>query len=284
MNKIKFLIGVLAFLFLVSACYFVLTHESALVTHPEGIIARKQLEVITLLILLMLIVVGPAMIFFYLYAWRYRESSKAKYRPEKELSAFQELLLWIIPSLVIFPMIVVTWYVAHSLDPYKPISDEKPFVIQVVAIDWKWLFIYPEQEIATLNFIQFPARTQIRFDLAADTSPMNSFWIPQLSGQIYAMTGMVTQLHVMADKPGEYAGKAVEINGEGYADMTFGVKTSTKNDFEEWVAKVRESPHRLNENVYDELSKPFIDSSIVYYSSIEKDLFDKIVVKYMYRK
>ena len=105
---------------------------------------------------------------------------------------FKELILWMIPTVVIAVMIVVTWRATHKLDPYRPLaSDTKPLIIQVVALDWKWLFIYPEQGIATVNFVQFPERTPIHFDLSADGSPMNSFWIPQLSGQIYAMTGMI---------------------------------------------------------------------------------------------
>lgn len=282
MGKFKFLIGILAIILGVCAIVFVLTHESALVTHPKGIIAQNQLTLIQTIILLMLIVTVPAMVLFYLFAWIYRsKNSKTVHEPEKNLSAWGELILWIIPTLVVMPMIVITWYAAHELDPYQPIkSDVKPLKIQVVALDWKWLFIYPEQGIAALNFVQFPAQVPIHFELVADGSPMNSFWIAQLSGQIYAMTGMITQLHLMADEPGEYAGRAAEINGAGYADMTFVAKSTTQKEFEAWVAKVKASKEKLNHAVYSDLVKPSTNLPVTLYSSVEKDLFSYIAMKY----
>ncbi len=187
----------------------------------------------------MLIIIVPTFILLFVVAWKYRaKNAKAKYDPEHSHGVFGELILWMIPSVVIAVMAVITWNATHKLDPYKPLESEvKPLTIQVVALDWKWLFIYPEQGIATLNFVQFPERTPIHFELSADGSPMNSFWIPQLSGQIYSMTGMTTQLHIMADGPGEYTGRAAEINGEGFADMTFVAKSTSQSDFEDWVAE-----------------------------------------------
>src|SRR5262249_6679452 len=149
--------------------------------------------------------------------------------------------------LIIAPMAVITWRSAHELDPYKPLQSEaRPLMIQVVALDWKWLFIYPEEGIATVNFIQFPVHTPIQFTLTADGSPMNSFWIPQLSGQIYSMTGMTTPLHIIADEPGEYAGRANELNGKGFADMHFVAKATSQSEFDEWVASVKGSGQVLN--------------------------------------
>lgn len=161
-------------------------------------------------------------------------------------------------------------------------SDVKPLTIQVVALDWKWLFIYPEEQIATVNFVAFPAATPIHFDLAADASPMNSFWIPELSGQIYSMTGMITQLNIIADKPGEFAGRAAEINGKGFADMTFVAKSLAPGDFANWVAEVRTSPLKLTDEVYTELLKPSEKIPVTHYSSIGKNMFHHIVMKYMH--
>lgn len=134
----------------------------------------------------------------------------------------------------------------------------------------------------SLNHFTIPEGTPIHFKLTADNAPMNSFWIPQLSGQIYSMTGMTTQLNVMAQGPGIFQGRAVEINGEGYADMTFLVTSTPKQDFEKWVEKVKDSPHHLTEKTYDELLKPSIDRSMTLFSQVKEDLFHEIVHKYMY--
>ena len=284
MKKLKLIFGLLAIIIAGLAVFFLLRHESALLTHPKGLIAQSELDLIATNYLLMLIIVIPTLILLFVVAWKYRAKNvKAKYEPKKTGGVFQELLLWIIPSIVIAVMAVHTWKVTHNLDPYKPLeSDVKPLTIQVVALDWKWLFIYPEQGIATLNFFQFPADTPIHLELAADGSPMNSFWLPQLSGQIYAMTGMTTQLHIMADEPGEYTGRAAEINGEGFADMTFVAKSTSQADFETWVMTVKQSPLQLTLGQYNELAKPSQNNPIALYSYVEKDLFNEIVMKVMH--
>jgi len=283
-KRIKFVIGILAILSLALAIFFVLRSDSALLTHPKGIIAHSELNLIATNILLMLIVVVPTLILLFAAAWKYRvKNSKAKYEPEATHGVFGELILWIIPSVVVAVMAVITWNATHKLDPYKPLRGEvEPLTIQVVALDWKWLFIYPEQGIATVNFVQFPARTPIRLALSADGSPMNSFWIPQLSGQIYSMTGMTTTLHIMADAPGVYTGRAAEMNGKGFADMTFVAKSTSQSDFDDWVAWAKQSPLQLTDRIYNEFAKPSQNNPIALYSYVEKDLFNKIVMKYMH--
>jgi len=283
-KNIKFLIGILATLILISGVYFVLRGENALLAHPKGVVARKELDLMIRSILLMLIVVVPTLIGLFVIAWRYRsKNAGAKYDPEHASGAFSETLLWVVPSVVVGVLSVITWYAAHELDPYRPLKSEvKPITIQVVALDWKWLFIYPEQGVATLNFVQFPDNTPIHFTLTADETPMNSFWVPELSGQIYCMTGMVTPLHVMADGPGVYTGRAAEINGRGLADMTFVAKSMPKSDFDGWIAQVEQSPDRLTDSVYEELLKPSTNLPTVAYSFVERDLFMKIVMKYMH--
>ena len=268
------------------AIFFVLKSENALLAHPKGTIAQKELHVIQKSILLMLIVVVPTFICLFTVAWKYREkNAKVKYEPEASHGIFKELLLWIAPTSVIIVMSVFAYAVTHELDPHKPIeSDVSPLSIQVVAMDWKWLFIYPAQGIATLNFVQFPERTPIRLALSADGSPMNSFWIPQLSGQIYCMTGMTTPLHIMADGPGVYDGRAAEINGKGLADMTFIAKSTTREEFESWVREVQQSPVQLTDSAYHALVGPSLNNPIVLYSHVEKDLFEKIVMKYEHPK
>lgn len=284
LKKIKFAIGLLALFSMSLAIFFVLRSDGALITHPKGVIARDELNLIVEIILLMLVIVVPTFILLFAIAWKYRESNaKAKYESEARRGVFKELILWIVPSIIVAAMAPITWKAAHKLDPYQPIkSDVEALAIQVVALDWKWLFIYPEQGIATVNFFQFPAGTPIHLSLAADGSPMNSFWLPELSGQIYAMSGMTTQLHIMADEPGVYIGRAAEINGEGFADMTFIAKSSALSDFDAWVAEVKQSPLRLTHSVYTELLKPSQNHPIALYSYAEIDLFNKIVMKTMH--
>jgi cytochrome o ubiquinol oxidase subunit 2 len=284
MKKVKFIIGVLAALGAAFAIHFVLKSEKALVTHPKGIIAHGELELISTNILLMLIIIVPTLILLFVTILKYRaKNSSAKYDPEHSSGIAGQVLMWVIPAVIIAIMIPVTWKATHQLDPYKPlVGDVQPIKIQVVALDWKWLFIYPELGIASVNFFQIPKRTPIHFSLSADGSPMNSFWLPQLSGQIYCMTGMTTPLHIMADETGEYTGRAAEINGEGFADMTFLAKSTSPDEFEDWVESVRQSPLQLTDPIYQELVKRSQNNPIALYSYVEEDLFDKIIMKHMH--
>lgn len=281
MKRLKLIIGVLAVLCAGLAVFFVLRSEHALVANPKGMIAERELHLIKTNILLMLIVAVPTLVLLFSIAWKYRDkNSKTAHEPEHSSRFFSEFMMWSIPSAVIAVMAFITWFASHELDPYQPIeSDVKPLTIQGVALDWKWLFIYPEQGIATVNFVQFPERTPIRFQLCADGSPMNSFWIPQLSGQIYSMTGMITPLHIMADGLGEYSGRAAEINGDGFSDMTFVAKSTSQEDFDAWVAKVKSSSLQLTRSVYDELLKRSINNPVALYSYVEDNLFHRIVMK-----
>jgi cytochrome o ubiquinol oxidase subunit 2 len=281
MKKVKYFLGLLAVLGAAYAVHFVLKNEKTLVTHPKGIIAEGQLHLISTNILLMLIIIVPVLILLLFTILKYRAKNSArKYDPDHSSGILGQVVMWVIPSVIIAIMIPVTWKATHTLDPYRPLEgDVQPLKIQVVALDWKWLFIYPELGIASLNFFQIPEKTPIHFSLSADGSPMNSFWLPQLSGQIYCMTGMTTPLHLMADEAGEYTGRAAEINGEGFADMTFIAKSTSHPEFEEWVDCVRKSPLQLTDSVYQELAERSQNNPIVLYSYVEEDLFNKIVMK-----
>ncbi|MFZ0565479.1 MAG: COX aromatic rich motif-containing protein [Chlamydiales bacterium] len=283
MGKIGFIIGVFSLLVLGLVFYFVLSQENALVTQPKGIIASSQLDLIKTNVFLMLLVIVPTFLILLTVALKYRASNlKAKYDPNRSHGVFSELLLWTIPSIIVVIMAMITWKATFKLDPYRPLESEvKPLSIQVVALDWKWLFIYPDYEIASLNFVQFPEKVPIHFSLAADGSPMNSFWVPQLSGQIYCMTGMVTSLHVMADGPGEYSGKAAEINGAGYADMTFVAKSTSQSDFQNWVEEAQKSSIHLTDAVYEELLHPSLKNPVTLYSHVDEGLFNRILMRYV---
>lgn len=282
--KNKFLIGLLAIVLGIIYVVIVLANENALVVHPKGAIAHNELQLIITNILLMLLIILPTYILLFWVVWYYCIKPKhSEYDPNYSVGPVGELMMWLLPSIVVAIMAIVTWDATHKLDPYKPIeSDAKPLVVQVVAMDWKWLFIYPDLGIAALNYFHIPERTPIHLKLTADGAPMNSFWVPQLSGQIYSMTGMTTQLYLIANEPGEYVGREVEINGEGYSDMTFLVNSTSQKNFEEWVAQTKKSDHRLTEDFYKQLVQPSIDKSIILFSEVEKDLYQKIIHKYMY--
>lgn len=248
---------------------------------PHGSIASQERDVIIMTALVMLSGAVPTLVLLYFFAWRYRAGNPdAKYDPDRPTSVRSELALWAAPAALVAVLWGVVWGSAHSLDPYKPISaSAQPMTIQVVALRWKWLFIYPKEGIATVNQVEFPANTPIHFELTAD-APMSSFWIPQLGSQIYAMASMMTQLNLIAD-PGEYAGRDTEINGVGYSDMTFVAKAVPREEFADWVRKTRQSPNALDDAAYAMLAEPSTNDKPASYASVRPDLFDAVMMKYM---
>lgn len=193
MIKKTFKIAILALLFLGIAAITVVYVKSnnIPVLEPKGMIGKEESDLIITSSLLMLIVVIPVLILTWVFAWKYRESNKkSRHDPNWEHNHIAECCWWGVPCVIIVVLAILTWESSHRLNPFKPIdTGVKPIEIQAVALDWKWLFIYPEQGIATVNFVQFPEKTPINFEITAD-APMNSFWIPQLGGQIYAMPAM----------------------------------------------------------------------------------------------
>lgn len=279
----KFLLAlILPLLILALVLTLILQGNNVQIFNPKGIIALKESQLIQTHIFLMLVIVIPTLIVLIITIIRYREkNSKAKYLPNSPNNKLMEIMLWIVPSLIIGILALNTWKTTHQLDPHKPISSPNQLLtIQVVALQWKWLFIYPDQNISTINFIQFPINTPIHFKLTAD-APMNSFWIPQLGGQIYAMAGMGTQLNLLASYPGEYQGSGAEMSGQGFAGMKFMAKASSQSDFNAWVGMVKQSPNKLDLTEYNQLSKPSENNPIMFYSSAEPDLYNKIIMKFM---
>lgn len=250
--------------------------------NPKGVIAQKEMRLMAVATLLMLTVAIPVFALLFVFARKYRAGNTlAKYSPNLQSSPAVALALWAIPAFIIFLIAVINWKSTHELDPYKPIaSGKKPITIQVVALQWKWLFIYPEQNIATVNFIQFPEATPVNFQLTAD-APMNSFWIPQLGGQMYAMPGMETQLHLIAEKSGEFAGSDAEISGAGFAGMKFTAKSSSQADFNAWVAGVKKGQNILSFEAYNQLAQPSKNSPKTFYATVETNLYNKVMMKFM---
>lgn len=272
-------------LLILGACWltFLFLSETPIaMLNPKGEIAEKQRDLLIITTAIMLIVVIPVFILTVFFAWKYRESNKkATYAPEWDTSILAESIWWGIPFVIIIVLSVITWKSCVELDPFKPLeSDKKPVTIEVVALQWNWLFIYPEQGIATLNFFQFPEQTPIAFKITAD-APMNSFWIPDLGGQIYAMAGMESKLHLIANESGSFRGCSSNLSGDGFAGMTFTAIACSESEFNTWVESVKHSPNHLDASTYNQLAKPSQSKPAASYSLETKDLYHQILMKYM---
>ena len=252
------------------------------VLDPKGMIAAEEKTLILVATGLMLLVVIPVIVLTLVFAWKYRSTNtKARYEPDWSHSNAIEAVVWLIPCLIIIVLGVITYKSTHALDPYKPIeSDVKPITVEAVSLDWKWLFIYPEQHIATVNEIHIPAGTPVKFKITSDTV-MNVFFIPQLGSQIYAMAGMQTQVNLIADQAGVYDGLSTNFSGAGFPDMKFTATAGTQEEFDAWVAKVKASPDKLGLDNYGDLAKPSKKDPVKYFSNVEPVLFAAVLDKYM---
>lgn len=248
---------------------------------PVGQVGIDEKNLIITATLLMLLVVIPVIAMTFIFAWKYRASNtKATYAPKWSHSTKIEVVIWTVPILIIIALGVITYKSTHALDPYRPIeSDVKPITIEVVAMDWKWLFIYPEQGIATVNKIVFPANTPVNFRVTSDTV-MNSFFIPGLGGQIYAMAGMQTKLHLIANKNAELDGISANYSGAGFTGMKFKAIATSQADFDAWVSEVKAAPKQLDSAQYEALSKPSQNNPVELFSSVTPNLFQVIIDKY----
>lgn len=261
---------------------FILTRGSSFpLLFPSGSIGVGERDLMVRATLLMLIVVIPVILLAIFIAWHYREgNTKAAYTPNWEQSKLEELVWWSIPLEIVLVLAALTWTSTHELDPVKHIpSDQPPYVIQVVALPWKWLFIYPEEGVASVNEVALPVDRSVEFDITAD-APMNSFWIPALGGQMYAMTGMTTILHLQATTPGSYPGMSANYSGEGFAQMKFTARALSPAEFTTWVAQARTSGENLSKETYDELRKPSTTGPVRYYSKVDMP-FSDILSSYM---
>lgn len=254
----------------------------AALLNPKGTIAASESKILIWSTVVMLCVVIPVIILSIIFALRYHEKNKhAKYSPEFVNSHLLEGIWWAIPCVIIIILAITTWVTSHTLNPYRPlVSDKKPVTIDVVALDWKWLFIYPSQHIATVNFMEIPKNTPINLYITA-AAPMNSLEIPQLAGQIYAMTGMQTQLHIDATEVGDYKGFSANYSGNGFAGMKFIVRAATDANYQAWVKSVQKAPMKLTFDAYNKLAKPSSNNKVTYYSHPANDLFHQIIMKYM---
>lgn len=252
------------------------------VLNPKGPVASKQHALMMTTLWLSLLVVVPVFVMLFGFAWRYREGNHhAKYAPNLSGNWILESIWWGIPTAIILALSVITWNTSHALDPRRPLSDTgQPLVVQVVALQWKWLFIYPQQGVATVNYLELPVGQPVKFEVTAD-APMNSFWIPQLGGQIYAMPGMSTTLNLEASMPGDYYGSSANISGRGFADMHFTAHADSPSDFDDWMQAARLSGQTLDYSGYAQLAKPSDDTSVKSYSAVESGLYNHVLLKFM---
>ena len=272
------------------AAFALLTSLSAChanIFEPAGDIAQRQAHLVLLSTGLMLLIIVPVMALTVLFAWRYRSTNEtATYDPEWHHSTQLELVIWSAPLEIIIALGSVTWLYTHTLDPFRPLdrlaegepvpAGAKVLDVDVVALDWKWLFIYPEQKIATVNELALPTDRPIRFHITSATV-MNSFYIPALAGQIYAMPGMTSQLNAVLNKPGTFTGISANYSGAGFSQMHFKALGFDQAGFDSWVDKTRAAGGNLDADTYLKLEAPSIAEPVHHYAAVQGDLFDKIV-------
>jgi cytochrome o ubiquinol oxidase subunit 2 len=257
------------------------------VLRPAGDIAARQGTLVVLSTLLMLLIIVPVIVLTLVFAWRYRQANTAaRYQPDWDHSIQLELVIWAAPLLIIILLGAITWISTHTLDPYRALKridagralppDAKPLTIEAVALDWKWLFIYPEQGIAVVNELAAPVDRPIRFRITS-SSVMNSLFIPALAGQIYAMPGMQTSLHAVINQAGTWDGFSANYSGEGFSDMRFKFHGLAGDAFERWVQSARAAGGVLDRKAYLALEKPSVRDPVRRYASVAPDLYDAIL-------
>ncbi|MBP7770324.1 MAG: ubiquinol oxidase subunit II [Candidatus Pacebacteria bacterium] len=251
------------------------------VLDPAGAIGLAERGLMLHAVEFMLIVAIPVYILLFFFAYRYRVGNKkAKYAPDVEHGKLEELVWWVVPLEIVLVLGALTWGSTHQLDHKRALEGGPPLQVQVVALDWKWLFIYPQQGIATVNYLVMPTNRPVRFSITAD-APMNSFWIPALGGQIYAMTGMATELNLVANEPGVYKGAGANYSGDGFAKMKFVASAVPEADFDAWVAGIKAATGTLSYPAYQELARPTIAEAPSYYAAVEPGLFDAVIMQFM---
>lgn len=257
--------------------------------NPAGDLAAQKGQLIVVATVLMLLIVVPVIFLIFLFAWRYRQNGKraqTDYAPEWDHSTRLELIIWSAPLVIIIALGAITWITTHKLDPYRPLDrisaemplpeNVKPLEVEVVSLDWKWLFFLPEQGIATVNELAAPVNRPIRFKLTS-SSTMNAFYVPDLAGMIYTMPGMQTELNAVINKAGEFKGMSSHYSGEGFSGMTFKFLGLSDGDFDQWVAKARADGKALTRQAYIDLAKPTSRHPVERFATVEDGLYHRIL-------
>ena len=247
------------------------------VLDPHGPVGKAERVILYDATAIMLAVIIPVIVLTLAFAWWFRaRNSHAHYRPDWEFSGRIEMIIWSIPALVILFLGGIAWTGSHDLDPPVPLeASTAPLDIEVVSLDWRWLFIYPHEGIASLNRLVVPAGVPLRFRLTS-TTVMNSFFVPQLGSQIYAMPNMVTRLNLEADEPGTFEGLSAMFSGDGFSDMRFDLVSTNEEAFEDWVNTAKAQGGVLDARIFEELLKPAKAQGAKTYAQVSEGLFDKI--------
>jgi cytochrome o ubiquinol oxidase subunit 2 len=254
--------------------------DRLVVLNPKGPVASAERGLMIDAFTVMMIVVVPVIVMALLFAVRYRSGHKRPYDPDWDYSPKIDAIVWLIPALIVIAVAVLVWRSTHKLDPYRAIaSDKPPLEVQVVAQDWKWLFIYPEQGVASVNQLAIPVGRPVSLRITSDTV-MNSFYVPSLAGQIYAMAGMQSRLQLQADVAGKFTGRNSQYSGGGFSDQFFEVVAMSPADFDAWVAKAKQAPGKLDAPAYAKLAERSRLHPVTYYSGVEPRLFDSLIEKY----
>jgi cytochrome o ubiquinol oxidase subunit 2 len=248
------------------------------VLDPQGPIAAAERLILLNATAIMLVVVLPVIVLTLAFAWWYRASNtRAEYQPDWSYSGHIELVTWSIPAMVVILLAAVGWIGSHQLDPARKLqSNSRPIRIEVVSLDWQWLFIYPDQGVAAVNDLVIPTGIPVEFALTSATV-MNSFFVPQLGSQIYTMPGMTTRLNLLAAHPGDYPGLSANFSGDGFSDMRFLVHAVPATEFTNWLARTREAGPTLNADAYSQLARPTGNAQPRTYGSVDPNLFERIV-------
>lgn len=250
---------------------------------PKGQVGVDEKYLILISTLLMLLVVIPVIAMTLYFAWKYREGRDHEiYMPKWAHSHKIELVIWIVPIIIVLILGIITWRSTQALDPYKPLEHKRDHLtVEVISLNWKWLFIYPDQGVASVNELVIPTNIPVEFKITSDTT-MNSFFIPQLGSQIYTMAGMETKLHLIADQPGTFKGFSANYSGAGFTGMKFDtIATPTEEGFKDWVSQLKQGNQSLTLPSYQTLAEPSENNPVSYYSSVSDGLFQKVVMKYM---
>jgi cytochrome o ubiquinol oxidase subunit 2 len=247
---------------------------------PQGPIGAAEKAILIDSVAIMLAIVVPTILATFAFAFWFRASNaKAFYWPDWEYSGRIELVVWSIPALTVILLGGVAWIGAHQLDPPKPIAgSSRPLTIQAVSLDWKWLFIYPDQKVATINTLTVPAGVPLQFQLTS-ASVMNAFFIPQLGSMIYTMNGMATRLNLRADATGTFQGLSAQFSGDGFADMHFDVHVVTSEQFSKWAQDAANAQQALDAQSYQQIAKPSMKDPPAIYRLADPDIFASIVTQ-----
>jgi len=247
------------------------------VLDPQGPVGKAERVILYDATAIMLAVVIPVIVFTLVFVWWFRaRNTRARYRPEWEYSGRIEMIIWSIPALIILFLGGIAWTGSHDLDPPRPLAESTaPLDIEVISLDWRWLFIYPHEGIASLNRLVVPAGVPLRFRLTS-TTVMNSFFVPQLGSQIYTMPNMVTRLNLQADHPGTFEGLSAQFSGDGFSDMRFDLVSTEAEAFKDWVNTTKTKGGVLDAGTFEELVKPAKPDGTQTYAQVSEGLFDRI--------